>query len=55
MKGSGEDPLKKLYLSDFNKQFFWQKPPEGMFEVDIGLQGNENMTNYQDLLKELDD
>lgn len=24
-------------LSDFNRQFFWQKPPEGMFQVDIGL------------------
>lgn len=29
---------KGFVLSDFNKQFFWQKPPEGMFEVDIGLQ-----------------
>ena len=27
-------------LSDFNKQFFWQKPPEGMFEVNIGLDGS---------------
>lgn len=24
-------------LGDFNKQFFWQKPPEGIFDVDIGL------------------
>lgn len=24
-------------LSDFNKQFFWQKPPEGLFEVNVGL------------------
>jgi hypothetical protein len=38
-----------LLLSDFNKQFFWQKPPEGMFEVDIGIMGGKNMTDLPDL------
>ena len=28
---------KELVLSDFNKQFFWQKPPQGLFEVNTAL------------------
>ena len=27
----------KVQLQDFNKQFFWNKPDEGLYEVDIGL------------------
>jgi hypothetical protein len=47
--GAKDTTPKKLLLSDFNKQFFWQKPPEGMFEVDIGLQGDKNMTGLPNL------
>lgn len=28
---------KQFQISDFHKQFFWMKPPEGMFEVNVGL------------------
>ena len=32
--------LDQVNLQDFNKQFFWNKPDDGLYEVDIGLQGN---------------
>ena len=36
---SAADNSHKIGLSDFNAQNFWQRPPEGMFEVNVGLYG----------------
>ena len=38
----------ELSLHDFSKNFFWQQPPEGMFEVNIGLQGNASANGTRD-------
>ena len=27
----------KLNLTSFSKEMFWDEPPEGLFQVDIGL------------------
>ena len=27
-----------LNLTDFSQEMFWDEPPEGLFEVDVGLQ-----------------
>lgn len=39
---------KNYELGDFNKQFYWLKPPNGMFEVNTGLYQTYKGLNLED-------
>ena len=40
-----------LNLTSFSKEMFWDEPPEGLFNVDVGLQNltNEHLMAFADL------
>ena len=48
LKQSPISQISQMRLSDFNKQFILQKPPDGMFEVDIGLFPNQTHDSQSD-------
>jgi hypothetical protein len=42
---------QNLNLTSFSKEMFWDEPPEGLFNVDVGLSNrtNEHLMAFADL------
>jgi hypothetical protein len=52
---NGTISLDGWRLEHFNKELFWEEPPEGLYEVDVGLRqpqsngGGMNMMAFSDM------